>query len=324
VSERYRIENALVGESAVMVALREQVRQLAATDMPVLIEGPTGSGKELVAQALHALSGRPGSFVGVNMCAMPDTRFEADFFGHTRGAFTGATSAHAGYFREAARGTLFLDEIGSTPISSQPKLLRVIQERRFRSVGSEHEERTDARLVAASNGDLRAQGAAGTFRSDLLYRLAVGVIIVPPLSVRLSDLRALVETLDGSTRGRLADRFTDCAWDALYNHSWPGNVRELMAVLHRCGLLPWDSRIDASAVRSALALSDRDSSLVARASEAALLLQVLADLDWDIDAAARRLSVTRSTLYRWMARLGVERPASRARRLREGAREMRA
>ncbi|HZS40651.1 MAG TPA: sigma 54-interacting transcriptional regulator [Polyangia bacterium] len=231
-------DSPLVGESPPMQRLRRDIGLLASSDLPVLVAGETGTGKELVALALHRQSGRAGAFVPVNCGSIPKELVESELFGHERGAFTGATLKRAGVFQEADGGTLFLDEIGELPPALQPRLLRALESGVVRPVGADRELPVDVRVIAATHVDLRAAVAAGRFREDLYYRLNGAILETPPLRARASDLRALVrhllDELDGQS-GRC--RITERAMTALAAHPWPGNVRELKNVLRRAAVL---------------------------------------------------------------------------------------
>ena len=237
----------LVYESDAMAEVAESLRRLAPFTMSVLIEGETGTGKEVAARAVHALSMRNnGPFVFVDCGALPPNLVEAELFGHERGAFTGADGQRPGAFEQAHGGTLFLDEIGELPRESQAALLGVLQRRRFRRVGGTREIQVDVRVVAATNRDLEEEIAAGAFRSDLFYRLATARITLPPLRDRPRDLEPLVACFfrelcgDGN-----APLFGEAALRELRAHAWPGNVRELRAVVERAiatGTLSLDSR----------------------------------------------------------------------------------
>src|SRR6266850_2480707 len=225
----------MVGRS---VALRNVVAQLetvAPTDATVLICGETGTGKELIARAVHTLSARrPNAFVKCNCAAIPTGLLESELFGHEKGAFTGAIAQRIGRFELAHRGTIFLDEIGETPLELQPKLLRVLQEREFERLGSTRTLRTEARLVAATNRDLAALIEAQAFRADLFYRLHVFPVQVPPLRERPEDIPLLVThfTHDCARRmHRIVKRIPSAAMDALLRYSWPGNIRELQNLI---------------------------------------------------------------------------------------------
>ena len=228
---------AMVGESAAMVQLRQTIREVAASDVTVLIEGESGSGKELVAQAVHAASPRHGEgFVAVDCCTLQESLFESELFGHERGAFTGADRRKAGLIEAAAHGTLFLDEIGEAGPAIQSKLLRVLETGRFRHVGATTDLRSDARIVAATNRDLLARARHGHFREDLYYRLAAFVLRVPPLRERRDDIPLLAEHFVRRRRqqqGLLPLELSAQTCQLLQAYAWPGNVRELRNVMER-------------------------------------------------------------------------------------------
>jgi two-component system response regulator HydG len=225
-----------------MRALFELVRRAADSSAPVLLLGETGTGKGLVARALHAESHRrEGRFVVVNCAAIPEALLESELFGHVRGAFTGASADRAGLFEQADRGTLFLDEIGEMPLHLQAKLLHVLETGALRRVGSNREYRVDVRIVAATHRDLRARVESGSFREDLLYRLDVVAIEIPPLREHIEDLPRLIEHFLALTRARNPKsklvRIAPAALDVLAAYSWPGNVRELEHLLERLAVL---------------------------------------------------------------------------------------
>ena len=247
VEERYRF-GELLGKSAVMQRLFGLLERLAATNSIVLIQGESGTGKELVARALHYNGARRRHpFVPVNCAAMPEGLLESELFGHTRGAFTGADMARRGLFLEAARGTLFLDEIGDMPLGMQAKLLRVLEQRQIRPVGSDREVAIDVRVIAATNRDLDNAVRQGTFREDLYYRLHVMVVQVPPLREHRDDIALLAETF--RQRHAAANRLdpqhlTPQALRCLEQYDWPGNVRELSHVIERGVTLSTSTQID--------------------------------------------------------------------------------
>jgi DNA-binding NtrC family response regulator len=247
VEERYTF-GQLLGKSAVMQRLFALLERLAATNSTVLIQGESGTGKELVARALHYNGPRQRHpFVPVNCAAMPEGLLESELFGHTRGAFTGAQMARRGLFLEASRGTIFLDEISEMPTGMQAKLLRVLEQRQIRPVGSDREVGVDVRVLAATNQDLEAAVQQGTFREDLYYRLRVMLVQVPPLRAHRDDIAFLAETflqrhLTASTLG--ARRFTREALRCLEQFDWPGNVRQLSHVIERAVTLSDGEWID--------------------------------------------------------------------------------
>jgi two-component system, NtrC family, response regulator HydG len=239
----------LLGKSAVMQRLFGLLERLAATSSTVLIQGESGTGKELVARALHYQSPRRRHpFVPVNCAAMPEGLLESELFGHARGAFTGAQMARRGLFLEASRGTLFLDEIGDMPLGMQAKLLRVLEQRQIRPVGSDREVAVDVRVLAATHRDLASAVQQGTFREDLYYRLRVMPVQVPPLRDHREDIPFLAETflqrhVAAHTPG--PRRFTPKALHVLEQYDWPGNVRQLSHVIERAVTLSTDEWIDA-------------------------------------------------------------------------------
>jgi DNA-binding NtrC family response regulator len=233
----------LVGASAVMHELARTIRLVAPRTSTVLIEGETGTGKEVVAQAIHRLSQRSAKpFVVLNCAAIPEALLEAELFGHTRGAFTGAVQSRTGRIEAAHGGTLFLDEIGEMPIALQAKMLRFLENGEIQRVGDNETMRVDVRVIAATHRDLEARATTGEFRLDLYHRLAVFPIDIPPLRERLEDIAALSDhflTLMGRTSPRKA--LSAAALDRLYEHHWPGNVRELAHILERASILAEDS-----------------------------------------------------------------------------------
>ena len=224
----------LIGRSDAMLAVSKAIARSARSAARVLISGESGTGKEVVARLIHQHSGRSGPFVAVNCAAIVDTLLESELFGHEKGAFTGAHARKEGRFEQASDGTLFLDEIGELAPALQAKLLRALQERVFERVGGSEPITTHARVVAATNKDLLAEAAAGRFREDLVYRLNVIQIRMPPLRERLDDIPLLVETLLGRIAEKLerpCPRITEAALARLGAHDWPGNVRELENLL---------------------------------------------------------------------------------------------
>lgn len=234
-------EPIFVAESSSMKEVESLVRQVADSRATVMIGGESGVGKEVVARALHRLSSRSAAkFVPVSCTAIPETLLEAELFGHEKGAFTGATSARAGRFEAASGGTLFLDEVGEIPLAVQAKLLRAVQEREIERLGANRATKVDMRLVTATHRDLDAAVAAGAFRLDLLYRLRVVEIVIPPLRERPEDLRPLAQMFLGRAakrEGRSALQVTPDALSALASHAWPGNVRELENAMERATVL---------------------------------------------------------------------------------------
>jgi len=247
VEERYTF-GQLLGKSAVMQRLFSLLERLAATNSTVLIQGDSGTGKELVARALHYNGARRRHpFVPVNCAAMPEGLLESELFGHTRGAFTGAAMARRGLFLEAARGTLFLDEIGEMPPGMQAKLLRVLEQRQIRPVGSDREVEVDVRIIAATNRNLANAVRQGTFREDLYYRLHVMGVHIPPLREHRDDIALLAETFlqrHAATNHLEPRHLTPQALRCLEQYDWPGNVRELAHVIERGVTLSTSAGID--------------------------------------------------------------------------------
>ena len=229
----------MIGNSPAMQAVYRLANLVASRDTTVLITGPTGSGKELVARALHELSPRATrTFAVVNCAAIPETLLEAELFGYSRGAFTGALQSYAGRIQAAHQGTLFLDEIGDMPLSLQPKLLRFLEQKELQRLGSSQVVRVDARVVAATNADLLTLVGQGKFREDLYYRLAAFPIAIPPLAERPSDVvRLAAFFLERFSTRPPAPELSEEAWALLRGQSWPGNVRELQNVIERALIL---------------------------------------------------------------------------------------
>ena len=246
-----RAHGAIIGESTALKTVLEQIELVAPTDANVLILGEPGTGKEVVAQAIHEHSGRAqAALVRVNCAALPRDRFESELFGHARGAFPDALRDRVGRFEVAKGGTLFLDEIGEIPLPLQAKLLRVLQEGTFERVGEERTRSADARVIAATNRDLRGEVEAGRFREDLYYRLAVFPIEVPPLRHRRDDIGRLAATFLAAAAQRLGKpglRLTAADLRALERRAWPGNVRELQSVIERAAILARGTRLDLDA-----------------------------------------------------------------------------
>jgi DNA-binding NtrC family response regulator len=303
----------LIGDSRAMQELRAVVARLAPTRLAVLIHGPTGAGKELVAQALHVLSHRTGRFVPVNVAAVPDAMFEDEFFGHVRGAFTGAIRDRSGLLTEAHRGTLFLDEVGSFSATAQPKLLRVLETQLFRPVGARADQRSEFRTLAATNEELEDLIGAQRFRRDLRRRLAECVVYVPPLVDRREDIGPLAQHFAQRVTSSRAIVITPDARRLLQSYDWPDNVRELRQTIE-CALALGDGmRVDANVLCAALGTRAAARPTVS-SGEIALdrqrLVQVLEECDWNTATAAERIGVNRSTIYRRMWRFGVKSPAS--------------
>ncbi len=317
----------IVGNSAALRWLLNQVETVAPTESTVLIYGETGTGKELVARALHNLSPRrSNAFVKVNCAAIPAGLLESELFGHEKGAFTGAIAQRIGRFELANRGSVFLDEIGDVSLELQPKLLRVLQEREFERLGNTRTLRTDARLIAATNRDLAAMVMEKNFRSDLFYRLNVFPIHVPPLRERREDIPTLVSHFVSRFARKMnkwIENITSETMSALCNYRWPGNIRELQNVLERAVILS-----SGPVLKVALSDLSTNGGLISKQSHSAKpdnqgnlrrlleeterqrILEALDETRWVIAGprgAAARLGVKRSTLQARILKLGIAR-----------------
>lgn len=310
----------IIGENAALRAILKQVETVAPTDSTVLVRGETGTGKELIARAVHDLSPRKDrTFVKLNCAAIPTGLLESELFGHERGAFTGAISQKIGRFELAHQGTLFLDEVGDIPLELQPKLLRVLQEYEFERLGGTKTIRVNVRLVAATNRDLAEMMAEGRFRSDLYYRLNVFPITLPPLRERPDDIPRLVRHFTQAfarRMGRRIDTIPPSVMDDLLRYPWPGNVRELQNVIERAVILSKGPALQVpvadlqSAIAPATAPTAAASPTLADA-EREHILQALRDTHWVLGGpkgAAARLGMKRSTLHWKMEKLGISRP----------------
>jgi DNA-binding NtrC family response regulator len=301
----------LIGSSSAMTELRALIGRFAATDIPVLIQGPTGSGKELVARALHEASARSGALVPVNVCAMADTMVEDTLFGHVRGAFTGAASDSAGYLAEANGGTLFLDEIGGLQPASQLKLLRALELGSFRPVGASRDRVSRFRTVAATNEDLVELVEERRFRLDLLHRLSGVVLRTPPLRDRPDDIPELAEFFRSEFDPAIRPAsIGSAAINRLREHRWPGNVRELRHVIRRACVFEERDEIGVAAVQRAIAGDPAGSpAAYSQGFPERRLRELLEECAWDTARAASELGVHRATVYRRMERMGIVVPA---------------
>ena len=311
----------MVGESYAMRQLREQVAMAAPTNGRVLIYGENGTGKEMVARTIHALSRRrAGSFVEVNCAAIPEELIESELFGHVRGAFTGAVADRRGKFEVADGGTIFLDEIGDMSLKTQAKVLRVLQEQTMEAVGGTQTIKVDARVLAATNKDLQAEIRAGRFREDLYFRLNVIPIFVPPLRDRQEDIPLLADHFMAEFAreyGRRAKTFDSGARSTLQRYPWPGNVRELRNVIERLMIMVPGDAISSSDLGfldpSGLARPAGDDASAERLSlheardrfERDLILRTLAEQQGNMSRTAEVLGVERSNLYRKMKAFGI-------------------
>jgi formate hydrogenlyase transcriptional activator len=304
----------IIGDSAAVVSVLEQIKRVAPTDANVLVEGETGTGKELIARAVHNLSSRCGhSFVRLNCAAVPLDLMESELFGHEKGAFTGAMSQRIGRFELADKGTLFLDEVGDMPPALQPKLLRVLQEQEFERLGGTRTHRVDVRLVAATNRNLLEMMERGEFREDLYYRLNVFPVLLPPLRERRGDIPALVQhfvEVFGRRMGRQIEHIPPQTMSALSSYEWPGNIRELQNLIERAVILSKDSVLR-NPLRTRSRQATFDPATTLRGAERQLILRTLEAVGWVIGGAAgaaAKLGLKRTTLINKMQRLGIFRP----------------
>ena len=322
----------IIGKSPALKAVLEQVERVAPTNSTVLIQGETGTGKELIAHAVHNVSPRCGRpFVKLNCAAIPFDLLESELFGHERGAFTGAIAQKVGRFELADKGTLFLDEVGDIPLALQPKLLRVLQEQEFERLGSGRTHKVDVRLVAATHRDLAAMVARNEFRSDLYYRLNVFPIPVPPLREHAEDIPALVThfvDVFSKRMGKQIDVIPPDVLAALHSYPWPGNVRELQNLIERAvilacdGVLPNPLLSNNQQAESPNPLpSNNQQSVTTTLNQAAhaLIVQALEEAGWMIggpEGAAVKLGLKRTTLIYKMKKLGIVRVITRGPRTR--------
>ena len=313
--------DGIIGRSSALRAVLREIRMVAPTDSTVLIYGETGTGKELIARAIHELSSRrKNAFVKLNCAAIPTGLLESELFGHERGAFTGAIGQRIGRFEVANHGTAFLDEIGEIPLELQPKLLRVLQEREFERLGSTRTLRTDARLIAATNRDLAAMVEEQRFRSDLFYRLNVFPVRVPPLRERREDIPLLVWHFARQFAERMKRHYESISPEtmrALCEYDWPGNIRELQNLIERAVIL-CPGPVLRVPVRD---LHHRTITVpnsghtgqhqTLEEAERAHILRTLKEVRWVVggpNGAAARLGMNRSTLQFRMKKLGIVRP----------------
>lgn len=333
----------IVGASPTMRHLYRSMDRVAPSDITVLIQGESGTGKELVAQGLHEASGRrDGPFIAVNCAAIPETLEASEFFGHERGAFTGAEQRRAGRFEQADGGTLFLDEVGELSLSLQAKLLRVLQERSFQRLGGNTDIRSDFRLIAATHRNLEEEVRAGRFREDLFFRIVVFELELPPLRARGDDLHLLAEHFLGrlaSDAGHAALRLSPAALRALFAYAWPGNVRELQNAMERAALLASDGEVrpgdlprrilgssgpdrrtaEPMALGTEITWSPASASVAeAEPERAAESIQTLDEVERDaikraiertggnLSEVVRQLGIGRTTLYRKIKRYGLD------------------
>jgi transcriptional regulator with GAF, ATPase, and Fis domain len=310
----------IIGNSPALESVLDQVRRVAPTDSTALILGETGTGKELIARAIHNTSDRCGRpFAKLNCAAIPFDLLESELFGHERGAFTGAIAQKIGRFEMADKGTLFLDEIGDIPLALQPKLLRVLQEREFERLGSGRTHQVDVRLVAATHRDLTQMVKRNEFRSDLYYRLNVFPVVLPPLRERREDILPLVWHFVENYSRRIGKEIIDIPQETLAAfkaYDWPGNIRELQNLIERAiilsdnGVLP--NPLPAS-VSEAITVTHAHATF--KDAERALILRTLKGARWVVggaSGAAAKLGLKRTTLQAKMKKLGISRPGWRS------------
>ncbi len=308
---RERRFEQVIGNSPALESVLEQVERVAATDSTVLIQGETGTGKELIARAVHNISARCGrAFVKVNCAAIPLDLLESELFGHEKGAFTGAIAQKIGRFELADKG----DEVGDIPAALQPKLLRVLQEQEFERLGSGRTHRVDVRLVTATNRDLAEMVRRGEFRIDLYYRLNVFPILLPPLRERREDIPSLVtHFVEIFTRrmGKRIDHIPDTTMAALCAFEWPGNIRELQNLIERAVILSNDGVLPNPLSSAEIQSVGARAATTLRESERSLILHTLEAVGWVVGGpkgAAARLGMKRPTLIHRMKKLGISRP----------------
>jgi formate hydrogenlyase transcriptional activator len=314
--DKNRQFDQIIGQSAVLEAVLGKVELVAPTTSTVLIRGETGTGKELIAKAIHNISPRyDRPFVKVNCAAIPLDLLESELFGHERGAFTGAISRKMGRFELADKGTIFLDEIGDIPLPLQPKLLRILQEQEFERLGNSRTHRVDVRVVAATHRDLEHMVKQSEFRGDLYYRLNVFPVLLPPLRSRREDIPALVTyfvDLYARQIGKRVEQIPEETMLALRSYDWPGNVRELQNLIQRAVILSYDGELSnplPSNHLETVTVTSRSAAL--KEVDRALILQALEASYWMIggpEGAAVKLGLKRTTLFYKMKKLGISRP----------------
>jgi len=305
----------IIGNSSALESVFGEVERVAPTDSTVLIQGETGTGKELIARAIHNISSRCGRpFVKLNCAAIPFDLLESELFGHERGAFTGAIAQKIGRFEAADKGTLFLDEVGDIPLPLQPKLLRVLQEQEFERLGSARTHRVDVRLLAATHRNLPDMVKRAEFRSDLYYRMNVFPIVLPPLRARSEDIPDLVQhfvEIFGRRMGKQIERVPAETISALTSYGWPGNIRELQNFIERSVILS-----DGTVLRPPLSelkhsgCAESVGAITLKDAERDHILKILSQTRWVVagpNGAAARLGMKRSTLYFRMQKLGISR-----------------
>ncbi|UUO25795.1 sigma-54-dependent Fis family transcriptional regulator [Colwellia sp. M166] len=303
---------AWICHSSSMLAIEQLVKQIAPTDANVLILGENGTGKSLLAERIHQLSSRQSSpFISLNMAAIPEALFESELFGHQKGAFTDAKQNRVGRFQLADQGSLFFDEIGSLPLSLQPKLLRVLETGQYEILGSSHTQKTDVRLISATNADLSQLVAEKAFRQDLLYRLNTLVITIPPLRERLEDIAPLALNFIRQFSDKYRKNTLTLSQEAvkkLKQHSWPGNIRELSHTIERAVLLAMNNEITAQQLL--LDITDVSPATIAlqplEQAEKQLVEKAMAVTSGQVLEAAKLLDISRNALYRRLEKFGIK------------------
>jgi len=307
----------IIGEHPEMLAIMETLKKVAPTSARVLIMGENGTGKELVARAIHEMSARANeAFIEVNCAAIPEELIESELFGHEKGSFTGAVARRIGKFQLADGGTLFLDEVGDMSQSAQAKVLRVLQEAQFERVGGTETMRVDVRVIAATNKDLTEEAQTGRFREDLFYRLNVVPITIPPLRKRITDLPSLVDYFLETTAHELGQRpkkLSQKAMTALKEYSWPGNIRELTNLIERLVILNPQRTIDVEDLPAMGPTKNIEQEFFEKESysdfkdamEKEFFLQKLKMYGFNVSKTARRLGMQRSNLYKKLEKYGI-------------------
>jgi len=296
----------LIGESAVMIRIRALIHRVAPTALPILLQGPTGSGKEIAAKEIHLVSQRSGAFVQFNASGLAESIAESELFGHVRGAFTGAYIAAPGLLATAHQGTVLIDEIADLSPAIQAKLLRALDSKEVRAVGATHTKHYDFRSIAAANKNLRQLVDIGTFREDLYHRLNGITIYMPPLREHREDIPVLVEHFQTRilAEDHICKTIRPSAISELQRYEWPGNIRQLYQTLRRTCILTEAAAIDAAHIREALATDDADIT-TRDTTPKEILLAALTEYNGNVNAVAKHFSVHISTIYRRMRDIGV-------------------
>ena len=312
------VEREMIGESQRFRAVLEQVELVASAGCAVLIQGETGTGKEVIARAIHDASPRKDMpFVALNCAAIPGALLESELFGHERGSFTGAVMQTTGRFQCAHKGTLFLDEIGDLPLELQPKLLRVLQEQQFERLGSARTIQVDVRVVAATNQDLRSLVQQGKFRADLYYRLSVFPIVLPPLRERTEDIPSLVRHFVdkfAQRQGKSIEHIPEEVMDILKRHRWAGNIRELQNFIERSVIMTTGAVLRPPLQELRTLSREAETSPVTLAeAQRAHITKALSETNWVVGGrggAAAKLGLARTTLMSRMRKLDISRAVS--------------